>query len=69
MRIACVFNPFKYKLHEENLKIVQRYFGLFPPLSMAWVCSIAEKAGHEALLIDARTLLLTKEDVLDRLKE
>ena len=68
MRIACVFNPFKYKLHEENLKIVQRYFGLFPPLSMAWVCAIAERAGHDALLIDARTLRLTKEDVLDRLK-
>ena len=68
MRIACVFNPFKYKLHEENLKVVQRYFGLFPPLSLAWVCAIAEKAGHDALLIDARTLRLTKEDVLDRLK-
>lgn len=68
MRIACVFNPFKYKLHEENLRVVQRYFGLFPPLSMAWVCAIAEQAGHDALLIDARTLRLTKEDVLDRLK-
>lgn len=68
MRIACVFNPFKYKLHEENLRIVQRYFGLFPPLSLAWVCAIAEKAGHDALLIDARTLRLSKEDVLDRLK-
>ena len=69
MRFACVFNPFKYKLHEENLRVVQRYFGLFPPLSMAWVCSIAERAGHDALLIDARTLRLTKEDVLDRLKQ
>lgn len=68
MRIACVFNPFKYKLHEENLKVVQRYFGLFPPLSLAWVCAIAERAGHDALLIDARTLRLSKEDVLDRLK-
>lgn len=68
MRIACVFNPFKYKLHEENLKVVQRYFGLFPPLSLAWVCAIAESAGHDALLIDARTLRLSKEDVLDRLK-
>lgn len=69
MRFACVFNPFRYKLLEENLKIVQRYFGLFPPLSMAWVYAIAEKAEHDALLIDARTLCLTKEDVLDRLKE
>ncbi len=69
MRLACVFNPFKYKLHEENLRIVQRYFGLFPPLSMLWVTAIAERAGHDVLLIDARTLRLTKEDVLARLKE
>jgi len=69
MRFACVFNPFQYKLHEENLRVVQKYFGLFPPLSLAWVCAIAEKAGHDALLIDARTLRLTREDVLDRLKQ
>jgi len=69
MRFACVFNPFSYKLHEENLRIVQRYFGLFPPLSLAWVTAIAERAGHDVLLIDARTLRLTKEDVLARLRE
>jgi len=68
MRLACVFNPFKYKLHEENLRIVQKYFGLFPPLSLAWVCAIAERAGHETLIVDARTLQLSKEDVLDRLR-
>ena len=69
MRVALVFNPFSYKLHEENLRIVQRYFGLFPPLSLAWVAAIAERAGHEVTLIDARTLRLTKADVLARLKE
>jgi anaerobic magnesium-protoporphyrin IX monomethyl ester cyclase len=69
MRLGLVFNPFSYKLHEENLKIVQRFFGLFPPLSLAWVASIAEKAGHEVIIIDARTLRLSKEDVLDRLRE
>ena len=68
MRLALVFNPFSYKLHEENLKIVQRYFGLFPPLSLTWVAAIAEKAGHDVTLIDARTLRLTKEDVLARLR-
>ena len=46
MRVALVFNPFVYKLHEENLRIVQRYFGLFPPLSLAWVA-----ASVAALLI------------------
>ena len=34
MKVALIFNPFAYKLHEENLRIVQRYFGLFPPLSL-----------------------------------
>ena len=69
MKVALVFNPFSYKLHEENLKIVQRYFGLFPPLSLAWVAGIVEKAGHQALIIDARTLQLTPDQVLSRLKE
>jgi len=46
MRVALVFNPFQYKIHEENIRIVQKYFGLFPPLSLAWVAAIAEKAGH-----------------------
>jgi radical SAM superfamily enzyme YgiQ (UPF0313 family) len=69
MRLALIFNPFSYKLHEENLKVVQRFFGLFPPLSLAWVASIAEKAGHEVTIIDARTLRLSKEATLARLRE
>ncbi len=69
MRLAIVFNPFAYKLHEENLRIVQRYFGLFPPLSTTWVAAIARKAGHEATIIDARTLNLSRDDVVDRLRE
>ncbi len=69
MKVALIFNPFAYKLHEENLRIVQRYFGLFPPLSLAWVAAIAERAGHEAIIIDARTLQLTPDQVLGRLKQ
>ncbi len=69
MKIAFVFNPFKYKLHEENLRIVQKYFGLFPPLSLAWAAAIAEEAGHQALIVDARTLRLSPEETLARLRE
>ncbi len=69
MKIAFVFNPFKYKLHEENLRIVQKYFGLFPPLSLAWCAAIAEKAGHTALIVDARTLRLSMEETLERLEK
>ncbi len=69
MRLALVFNPFKYKVHEENLRIVQKYFGLFPPLSICWVAAIARRAGHEVTIIDARTLKLSKEEVTARLRE
>ncbi len=68
MRFALVFNPFKYKLHEENLRIVQRYFGLFPPLSLTWVAAIAEREGHDVTIIDARTLRLTPQQVLQQLR-
>jgi radical SAM superfamily enzyme YgiQ (UPF0313 family) len=68
MRLGLVFNPFKYKVHEENLRIVQKYFGLFPPLSICWVAAIARQAGHEVTIIDARTLDLSKAEVFERLK-
>ena len=69
MRLALVFNPFKYKLHEENLRIVQRYFGMFPPLSLTWVASIARKHGHEVTIIDARTLRMSMEETLEALRD
>ncbi|MDP8225907.1 MAG: radical SAM protein [Candidatus Lernaella stagnicola] len=69
MRLALVFNSFSYKLHEENLRVVQRFFGMFPPLSLAWVAAIAEQHGHQATIIDARTLQLSPDDVVDRLRE
>jgi len=68
MKLALIFNPFKYKNHEENLKIVQKYFGLFPPLSLAWVAAIAEQAGHQVIIIDARTLNLSKDETVKILK-
>jgi len=69
MRLAFVFNPFKYKVHEENIKIVQKYFGMFPPLSLAWAAAIARKAGHDVIIIDARTLRLSKDEVFSRLAD
>lgn len=69
MRFALIFNPFSYKVHEENLKIVQKYFGLFPPLSLAWVAAIAKQAGHEVTIIDARTLQLSKQEAFEILKK
>lgn len=69
MRLALVFNPFSYKLHEENLRIVQRFFGLFPPLSLCQVAGIADRAGHDVTIVDARTLRLSKEQTIERLRQ
>jgi len=69
MRFALVHYPFKYKVHEENIKIVQKYFGVFPPLNEMWVAGIAEQHGHQCLIVDARTLLLTKSQVGDILEK
>jgi len=69
MRIALIFNPFSYVSHEENLRVVQKFFGLFPPLSLAWVASIAEKHGHQVIIIDAHALGLTKQETAKILKE
>ncbi|MBP7216778.1 MAG: B12-binding domain-containing radical SAM protein [Candidatus Omnitrophica bacterium] len=48
---------------------MQKYFGMFPPLSLAWVAAIARQAGHAVTIIDARTLHLDKEETLSRLRE
>ncbi len=69
MRVAFVWYPFKYKVHEENIKIVQKYFGLFPPLNEMWVAAIAERHGHQCIIVDARTLLLSKDEVVEILKK
>lgn len=69
MRLALVFNPLKHKLHEETLRIVLKYFGVFPPLSLAWIAAITRQAGHEVTIIDAHTLNLSKAQALKRVKE
>lgn len=68
MRFALVWYPFKYKIHEENIENVSKFFGVFPPLNEMWVAAIAEKHGHECIIVDARTLLLSKAEVVEILK-
>ena len=65
MRFALVWYPFKYKIHEENIENVSKFFGVFPPLNEMWVAAIAEQHGHECIIVDARTLLLSKAEVAE----
>lgn len=68
MRIALIHTPYKHRKFSENLKVVDEDFTLSPPIILAYVASIIEKAGHNVILIDAHSLRLTKEDVLNRIK-
>lgn len=68
MKIALIFPPYSHKIFSENLSTVDEEFCLAPPIILAYVAAIMEKYGHKVKLIDARSLNLSKEDVLAELK-
>lgn len=68
MRIAFVFAPYFHKKFEEDIEIVSREFGVFPPLGLGFAAAIAEKAGHETIIIDAHAAKLSPTDVLQRIQ-
>ncbi|MDD5568010.1 MAG: radical SAM protein [Candidatus Omnitrophica bacterium] len=68
MRIALVFPKYTHKDFSENLKIVNEEFCFAPPIILAYVAAILEKYGHEVILLDARALNLSREELLLRLK-
>lgn len=69
MRIAYIYPPFYHKPFEEDIDIVSREFGLFPPLGLAYAAAITERAGHASMIIDANALSLTKEKVLEQVRQ
>ena len=68
MRIALIHCPVGHRIFSENLKVVDEEFCLAPPIILAYVAAILEKAGHKVILIDANALRLTKEQALKILK-
>ena len=57
-----------FSLVDGAIKEVADNYGVFPPLSLAYVAAIEEKAGHDVQLIDANALKLTKEQTLRKIK-
>ena len=68
-RVAFVFAPYHHKRFAENLFVVDEDFGVFPPLNLAYAAAIAEKAGHEVMLIDANALRLTLAETIEKLRQ
>ncbi len=69
MKIALVYPPYTHKIFSENLSTVDDEFSLAPPIILAYVAAILECHNHEVILIDARTLNLSKEEVLQRIRD
>ncbi len=69
MKITLVHCPLKHRKYSENLKVVDEEFCLAPPISLAYVASILERAGHNVILVDANALNLSKTEALYVLKE
>jgi anaerobic magnesium-protoporphyrin IX monomethyl ester cyclase len=68
MKIALIHCPFGHRAFSENLKVVDEEFCLAPPIILAYVAAILEKAGHKVIIIDANALRLTKEQTLKILR-
>ncbi len=69
MKIAFTFAPFDHKKFEEDIDVVSREFCQPPPLGLAYAAAIAERHGHQCIIIDANTKpRLSKEEVLSRIE-
>jgi anaerobic magnesium-protoporphyrin IX monomethyl ester cyclase len=68
MKIALIHHPLGHKIFSENLRVIDEEFCLAPPIVLAYVAAILEKAGHKIIIIDANALNLDKEKTLAILK-
>ena len=69
MRIVLIYPPFGNIENQPNIKAVADNYGVFPPLSLAYVAGILQHAGHEVKLIDANALHLSKLEVLKKVRD
>ena len=53
MKIAFIYPPQTHKQFEEDIDIVSKEFGVFPPLGLAYAAAIHERTGNKAMIIDA----------------
>lgn len=69
MKVALLHLPFGHRIFSENLKVVDEDFCLAPPIILAYVAAILERAGHTVIIIDAYALKLSKEKTMRALRQ
>ena len=68
MRVAFIHPPYIPKIFSENLRFVDEYFCLGPPIILAYAAAVAQQAGHETIIIDAHALKLSAAQVIAQLQ-
>lgn len=68
MKLALIFLPMRLEKNWTVLKAQDDEIGIMPPLSLAYVAAVAEKAGHEVVLIDAVAEGLSFEEIIERIR-
>lgn len=69
MRIAFIYPPKSHRRFAEDIDVVDREFGVFPPLGLAYAAAINEKARNQSIIIDVNATNLSKKEVLAQIKK
>ena len=69
MKACFVFVPERYNDASSDIPVIGNQGGKFPPMQFAYLASVLGHAGHEAKIIDANALGLSKEDTVGAIKK
>lgn len=69
MKIAFIYPPQTHKQFEEDIDVVSKEFGVFPPLGLAYAAAIHERTGNKAVIIDANAEKISLTAALTRIRQ
>ncbi|OGS12525.1 MAG: hypothetical protein A2234_04615 [Elusimicrobia bacterium RIFOXYA2_FULL_58_8] len=69
MKIALIFTSLYLDKNWATLPVENEHMGVIPPLSLAYVAAICERAGHQVIIIDTIAERLTLDAVTKRLED